>query len=344
MHIEDFDYELPTELIAQEPCTTRDESKLMVVNRHKKTIEHKIFKNLIDYLNPEDVLVINNTKVIPARLLGGKENTGARIEFLLLKKIDRNVWITLVKPSRKVELGTIINFDNEILKATIIAKLTKGMHVVKFTCKGKFQKILEEFGKTPLPPYIKRETELPSDRERYQTIYSRYEGSVAAPTAGMHFSQELLKSIQEKGVKLSTVILHVGYGTFSPIEEEKVENHKMYSEFYSLKKNARDIINTAKMNNKNIFAVGTTSARVLETCVLDYGMVKDAEGYTDLFIYPGYEFKIVDRLITNFHLPRSTLLMLVSAFAGRELIIEAYKEAIREKYRFYSFGDAMLII
>ncbi len=344
MKISDFDYELPPELIAQEPLTERDESRLMVVNRRTKTIEHKIFKDLLEYINPEDVLVTNNTKVMPARLLGIKEDTGANIEIMLLKKVDKNLWITLVKPSRKVDLGTVIIFNENILKATIIAKLERGLHIVKFVYQGKFQDILEKLGRTPLPPYIKREDEKEDDKKRYQTVYARYEGSVAAPTAGLHFSNELLKNIEEKGIISASVLLHVGYGTFAPIEEEDVQKHKIHGEFFKFKKNTRDIINTAKINNKHIFAVGTTTARVLETCAIDYGIVKEGEGETNLFIYPGYDFKIVDRLITNFHLPRSTLLLLISAFAGREFVLDAYKEAVKEKYRFYSYGDAMLII
>ncbi|MBI4651069.1 tRNA preQ1(34) S-adenosylmethionine ribosyltransferase-isomerase QueA [Candidatus Desantisbacteria bacterium] len=343
MRIEDFDFELPEELIAQYPNPKRDESRLMIVNRMSKTIEHKSFKDILEYLKPEDVLVLNNTKVMPARLIGKKEDTGAFIEFLLLKKVDKNVWIALVKPSRKVDLGTNIIFEDSILKAVIIAKMEKGQHVIKFTYKGKFQDVLEVLGKTPLPPYIKRESE-PEDRERYQTVFARNEGSIAAPTAGLHFSDELIKQIEEKGVSLAYIMLHVGYGTFAPVEVEDIEKHTMNSESYRLRKNARDIINTAKMNNKHVFATGTTAARVLETCAIGDGIVKEREGETNLFIYPGYDFKIVDRIITNFHLPRSTLLMLISAFAGREFILEAYKEAIREKYRFYSYGDAMLII
>ncbi|MBI5417123.1 tRNA preQ1(34) S-adenosylmethionine ribosyltransferase-isomerase QueA [Candidatus Poribacteria bacterium] len=344
MKTEDFDYELPSELIAQEPLPKRDESRLMVVDRRNKTIEHKNFKNLIDYLHYEDVLVSNSTKVIPARLLGTKEDTGAGIEIFLLKRIDKNVWISLIKPSRKVDLGTIVTFESNLLKATIIAKLERGLHIVKFMYRGKFQDVLDSLGRTPLPPYIKRDNEQEGDRERYQTVFARHEGSVAAPTAGLHFSEEFLKEIEAKGVITTSVMLHVGYGTFAAVEEEEIEKHKMHSESYKLRKNSRDIINTAKINNKYVFAVGTTTARVLETCALDVGIINEGEGETDIFIYPGYDFKIVDKLITNFHLPRSTLLMLVSAFASRELILEAYQEAIREKYRFYSFGDAMLII
>ena len=340
MKVSDFNYDLPQELIAQTPIKNRDESRLMVLERNKKTIEHKIFKDIANYLNPGDVLVRNNTKVIPARLYGKKE-TGANVEFLLLKNIEKDIWECIVRPGNKLHIGTTVIFKDGMLKAKILDTMEGGTRKVEFIYDGIFNEILDKIGLMPLPPYIHEELK---QKNRYQTVYAKYDGSAAAPTAGLHFTKELFKKLEEKGVIIANVTLHVGIGTFRPVKEETVENHQMHSEHYYIKKEDADKINNAKENGKRVIAVGTTSCRVLETVADENGKVNAVEGDTKIFIYPGYKFKILDGLITNFHLPESTLLMLVSALAGKEYIMNAYKQAVKEKYRFFSFGDAMLII
>ena len=339
MKVSDFNYNLPEELIAQVPIQKRDESRLMVLNRENQTIEHKIFKDIIDYLQPGDCLVRNNTKVIPARIYGKKE-TGANVEFLLLNNIEGDIWECIVRPGNKLHIGTKVIFGEGLLKADILDTMEGGTRKVKFSYNGIFNEILDQIGLMPLPPYIHEELK---DKDRYQTVYAKYRGSAAAPTAGLHFTEELLSKIEQKGIQIANVTLHVGIGTFRPVKEETVEKHHMHSEHYYIKKEDVDKINTAKENGKRVIAVGTTSCRVLETIADENGHVKEAEGDTQIFIYPGYKFKILDGLITNFHLPQSTLLMLVSAFAGKDYILKAYKEAVKEKYRFFSFGDAMFI-
>ena len=339
MDVSEFNYNLPEELIAQTPLEKRDESRLMVLNRKEKTIEHKTFKDIIDYLQPGDCLVRNNTKVLPARIYGNKE-TGAKVEFLLLNNIEGDIWETIVRPGNKLHVGTKVIFGNGKLAAEILDIMPGGTRKVKFEYEGIFNEILDEIGLMPLPPYIHEELK---ENDRYQTVYAKYNGSAAAPTAGLHFTQELLKKIEEKGVKIANVTLHVGIGTFRPVKEEKVENHEMHSEHYYIKKEDAEIINETKKNGGRIIAVGTTSCRVIETVADENGMVCETEGDTKIFIYPGYKFKCLDALITNFHLPQSTLLMLVSSLAGKEYIMKAYGEAVKEKYRFFSFGDAMFI-
>ena len=339
MKVSDFKYELPEELIAQVPLEKRDESRLMVLNKKTQTIEHKKFKDIIEYLKPGDVLVRNNTKVIPARIYGKKE-TGANVEFLLLNNIEGDIWETIVRPGNKLHVGTKVIFGEGILEATILEVMQGGTRKVEFKYKGIFNEILDQIGLMPLPPYIHEELK---QKDRYQTVYAKYKGSAAAPTAGLHFTAELLEKIQEKGVEIANVTLHVGIGTFRPVKVDSVENHKMHSEHYYIKQEDVEKINTAKKNGNRVIAVGTTSCRVLETIADENGFVKEAEGDTQIFIYPGYKFKILDGLITNFHLPESTLLMLVSAFTSKEYIMKAYNEAVKEKYRFFSFGDAMFI-
>lgn len=339
MKVSEFNYELPEELIAQTPIEKRDESRLMVLNKQKRTIEHKTFKDIIDYLEPGDVLVRNNTKVIPARLYGKKE-TGASVEFLLLKNIQWDIWECIVRPGNKLHVGTKVIFGEGLLKADILEIMPGGTRKVEFHYEGIFNEILEKIGLMPLPPYIHEELK---QKERYQTVYAKYNGSAAAPTAGLHFTEELLKKLQEKGVVIANVTLHVGIGTFRPVKEETVEAHEMHSEHYYIKQEDADKINQAKKNGKRVIAVGTTSCRVLETVADKNGYIKEAEGDTQIFIYPGYQFKTLDGLITNFHLPQSTLLMLVSALAEKDYIMKAYQEAVKEKYRFFSFGDAMFI-
>ena len=340
MKVSDFKYDLPEELIAQTPIKQRDRSRLMVLNRNKQTIEHKIFKDIIDYLEPGDVLVRNNTKVLPARLYGKKE-TGANVEFLLLNNIEGDIWECIVRPGNKLHVGTKVVFGEGLLKANILEVMPGGTRKVQFEYQGIFNEILDQIGLMPLPPYIHEELK---EKDRYQTVYAKYEGSAAAPTAGLHFTPELLEGIQKKGISVANVTLHVGIGTFRPVKEETVENHEMHSEHFYIKQEDADKINQAKQNGKRVIAVGTTSCRVLETIADEKGMVKPTEGDTQIFIYPGYHFKCLDALITNFHLPESTLLMLVSALAGREYIMKAYQQAVKEKYRFFSFGDAMLIM
>ena len=339
MKVSDFDYNLPEELIAQVPIEKRDESRLMILNREKQTIEHKKFADIIDYLNPGDCLVRNNTKVIPARIYGKKE-TGANVEFLLLNNIEGDIWETIVRPGNKLHVGTKVIFGDGLLVATILEIMPGGTRKVKFEYTGIFNEILDQIGLMPLPPYIHEELK---DKDRYQTVYAKYDGSAAAPTAGLHFTQDLLKRIEEKEVKIANVTLHVGIGTFRPVKEDEVEKHEMHTEHFYIKKEDADKINETKKSGKRVIAVGTTSCRVLETIADEKGQVKEQEGDTKIFIYPGYKFKILDGLITNFHLPKSTLLMLVSALAGKDYILRAYNEAVEQKYRFFSFGDAMFI-
>ena len=340
MKVSEFNYELPEELIAQTPLEKRDESRLMVLNRKEQTIEHKTFKNIIDYLKPGDVLVRNNTKVIPARLYGKKE-TGANVEFLLLNNQEGDIWECIVRPGNKLHVGTKVIFGEGLLTAEVLEILPGGTRKVKFYYNGIFNEILDKIGLMPLPPYIHESLK---EKDRYQTVYAKYEGSAAAPTAGLHFTPELLKSLEEKGVIIANVTLHVGIGTFRPVKEDTVEKHEMHSEHFYIKQEDVEKINKAKEEGRRVIAVGTTSCRVLESIADEKtGMVKPIEDDTEIFIYPGYKFKCIDGLITNFHLPQSTLLMLVSALAGKEYIMKAYNEAVKEKYRFFSFGDAMLI-
>ena len=339
MDVKDFYYDLPEELIAQTPIEKRDESRLMILNRENKTIEHKTFKDIIDYLKPGDVLVRNNTKVIPARLYGKKE-TGANVEFLLLNNIEGDIWESIVRPGNKLHIGTKVIFGDGLLEAEVLDIMEGGTRKVKFHYNGIFNEILDKIGLMPLPPYIHEELK---QKDRYQTVYAKYNGSAAAPTAGLHFTPELFEKLNEKGVQVANVTLHVGIGTFRPVKVEKVEEHHMHSEHFYIKQEDADIINKAKQEGRRVIAVGTTSCRVLETIADENGQVKAQESDTQIFIYPGYKFKCIDGLITNFHLPESTLLMLVSSLAGREFIMKAYNEAVRERYRFFSFGDAMFI-
>ncbi|MBU3091898.1 tRNA preQ1(34) S-adenosylmethionine ribosyltransferase-isomerase QueA [Clostridium sp. CM028] len=340
MKVKDFYFDLPKELIAQHPVEKRDESRLMVVNKTNKEIQHKQFKNIIEYLNPGDCLVLNDTRVLPARLLGMKEETGGKMEFLLLKRIDVNHWETLVKPGKKAKIGARFVFGNGELKATVMSVSEGGSRIVEFEFEGIFEEVLDKLGEMPLPPYI---TERLEDKERYQTVFSRAAGSAAAPTAGLHFTDELLSQIKAKGVKIVFVTLHIGLGTFRPVKAATVEEHEMHSEYYMLSSEAAAIINEVKETGGRVIAVGTTSNRTLESIADDNGRVEEKSGWTDIFIYPGYKFKIVDAIITNFHLPESTLIMLVSAFAGQDLIMGAYDMAVKERYRFFSFGDAMFL-
>ena len=340
MKVSDFDYELPQELIAQVPIKDRSASRLMVLNRENKTIEDKIFKDIIDYLKPGDCLVRNNTKVIPARLYGIKEETGVHIEFLLLKRIEGDIWEVMVHPGRRLKIGTKVIFGEGLLKAEILEMMEGGNRKVKFEYEGIFNEILDQIGLMPLPPYIKEKLD---DKSRYQTVYAKEEGSAAAPTAGLHFTKDLLEKIKEKGIDIEEVTLHVGLGTFRPVQVEDVTKHKMHSEFYMMSKETAENLNKAKKEGRRIIAVGTTSTRTLETIMNLYGEFKACSGWTEIFIYPGFEFKGINALITNFHLPKSTLVMLVSAFAGKEKIMNAYNEAVKNKYRFFSFGDSMFI-
>jgi len=340
MKVSEFNYELPEELIAQVPIKNRDESRLMVLDKNKKTVEDKIFRDILDYLKPGDCLVRNNTKVIPARLYGIKEETNVKVEFLLLKRIDGDTWEVMVHPGRRLKPGTKVIFGNGLLRAEILEVLEGGNRKVRFEYEGIFNEILDQIGLMPLPPYIHESLK---QKDRYQTVYAQYEGSSAAPTAGLHFTDELLEKIKEKGVEIANVTLHVGIGTFRPVKVENIEEHDMHSEHYYIKKEDVEKINKAKENGGRIIAVGTTSCRVLESVADEEGKLSVAEGDTKIFIYPGYKFKCIDALITNFHLPESTLIMLVSALAGKEYIMNAYKHAVEEKYRFFSFGDAMFI-
>ena len=340
MQLSDFYYDLPQELIAQDPLLKRDNSRLMVLNREEGTIEHKHFYDVISYLKEGDCLVINDTKVIPARLIGEKEGTGAAIEVLLLKRLDDCTWETLVKPGKKARVGARIIFGGGKLVGEVIDIVEEGNRIVRFEYEGIFEEILDELGQMPLPPYITHKLE---DKNRYQTVYAEHEGSAAAPTAGLHFTKELLEEIKAKGIKIAHVTLHVGLGTFRPVKEDNILDHHMHSEFYVIDEKAAETINETKKNGGRIIAVGTTSTRTLETVADENGMLRACSGWTDIFIYPGYKFKVLDCLITNFHLPESTLIMLVSALAGREHVLAAYEEAVKERYRFFSFGDAMFI-
>lgn len=340
LNVSDFDFYLPESLIAQHPAEPRDASRLMVVHRDNGTIEHQTFRDLVFLLKAGDVLVINNTRVIPARLIGEKEGTETKIEVLLLKRFNLNVWEALVKPGKRLKKGQKVCFGNGLLTGELLDILENGNRKIHFSYDGVFETILDQLGEMPLPPYITAQLE---DRERYQTVYAKEEGSVAAPTAGLHFTPELLDKLREKGVEIVEILLHVGLGTFRPVKVEDIREHSMHSEYYRVDFNAAERINLAKQEGRRVIAVGTTAARTLES-VGQQGKVEASEGWTDIFIYPGYSFKIVDVLLTNFHFPKSTLVMLVSALAGRELILKAYEIAVAEKYRFYSFGDAMLIV
>ena len=340
MDVKDFYYDLPQELIAQDPLEDRSSSRLLVLDKKTGEMQHKVFKDIVNYLHPGDCLVINDTKVIPARLIGSKEGTDAHIEILLLKRRENDIWETLVKPGKKAKPGTVINFGDGLLKGTVIDVVEEGNRLIQFSYEGIFEEILDQLGQMPLPPYITHRLE---DKNRYQTVYAKHEGSAAAPTAGLHFTKELLERIQEKGIEIARVTLHVGLGTFRPVKTENILEHHMHSEFYTVTQEAADKINTARKNGGKIIAVGTTSTRTLESVGTEDGTVKAGSGWTQIFIYPGYQFKAIDCLITNFHLPESTLLMLVSALAGRENVLNAYNKAVEEKYRFFSFGDAMFI-
>lgn len=340
METKDFDYDLPEELIAQTPLEHRDQSRLMVLDKETGDIAHRHFYDIIDFLNEGDCLVLNDTRVLPARLIGEKEGSGGKIEFLLLKRIELDTWEALVKPGKKAKVGSRFVFGDGRLCTEVIGIGEEGSRIIKFQYDGVFEDILDQLGQMPLPPYI---TEKLEDKERYQTVYSKNQGSAAAPTAGLHFTSELLKKLEEKGVKTAYITLHVGLGTFRPVKVEKIEEHKMHSEFYIIDDKNAKIINETKANGKRIIAVGTTSCRTLESVATEDGIIKPKNGWTDIFIYPGYDFKIVDNLITNFHLPESTLIMLVSTLAGKEATLNAYNIAVKEGYRFFSFGDAMFI-
>ena len=340
MDVKDFDYDLPQELIAQDPLEDRASSRLLVLDKDTGAIQHKGFRDIVSYLRKGDCLVINDTKVIPARLIGSREGTEAKIEVLLLKRKEDNIWETLVKPGKKAKIGTVINFGNGLLKGTVVDVVEEGNRLIQFSYEGIFEEILDELGQMPLPPYITHQLK---DKNRYQTVYAVHEGSAAAPTAGLHFTKELLKEIEDKGIQIAHVTLHVGLGTFRPVKVDDVLEHHMHSEFYIVDEAEAKKVNDAKKNGGRIVCVGTTSCRTLESATGEDGILKAGSGWTEIFIYPGYRFKILDCLITNFHLPQSTLVMLVSALAGREHILNAYQEAIKERYRFFSFGDAMLI-
>ena len=340
MKTSDFYYDLPERLIAQDPILKRSDSRLMLLDKNTGEIEHSVFNKLPEYLKPGDCLVINNTKVIPARLIGKKEGTGGAVEILLLKRISDDVWETLVKPGKKLRTGARVSFGGGILKAEIMDVLEDGNRHVKFEYDGIFEEVLNELGEMPLPPYITHKLE---DKNRYQTVYAKYEGSAAAPTAGLHFTSELLETIKNMGINIASVTLHVGLGTFRPVKVDDVTKHHMHTEFYSVTREAADMINETKAKGGRIICVGTTSCRTVESCSDENGIVYPGQGNTDIFIYPGYKFKVLDALITNFHLPESTLLMLVSALAGKDNIMHAYEIAVKEEYRFFSFGDAMFI-
>lgn len=340
MKLSDFNYDLPEELIAQDPLEKRSDSRLMVVGREDGSIEHKHFYDIIDYLNPGDCLVINDTKVIPARLMGIKEETGASIEVLLLKRKEEKVWETLVKPGKKMKVGARVSFGDGLLTGEVIDIVEEGNRLIRFEYQGIWEEILDKLGQMPLPPYITHQLK---DKNRYQTVYAEHEGSAAAPTAGLHFTKELLDAIEKKGVELAHVTLHVGLGTFRPVKVDNILDHHMHSEFYIVEQEAADKINAAKERGNQVISVGTTSTRTIESVADENGKMRAASGWTDIFIYPGYQFKVVDSLITNFHLPESTLLMLVSALSSRENMLHAYEVAVQERYRFFSFGDAMFI-
>lgn len=340
MDVKDFYYDLPQELIAQDPLRDRSASRLMVLDKNTGEIQHRIFKNITEYLKPGDCLVVNNTKVIPARLYGVKEGTEAKVEILLLKRMENDVWETLVKPGKKCRPGARISFGEGILTGEVIDIVEEGNRLIRFEYEGIFEEILDRLGQMPLPPYITHQLE---DKTRYQTVYAKHDGSAAAPTAGLHFTAELLDAVRGMGVEIAEVTLHVGLGTFRPVKETDVLKHHMHSEFYRISQSEADKINRAKREGHRVIAVGTTSTRTLEAAADENGFLREMSGWTEIFIYPGYRFKVVDCLITNFHLPESTLVMLVSALAGREHVLNAYKEAVKERYRFFSFGDAMLL-
>lgn len=341
MDVKDFYYDLPQELIAQDPLTDRSSSRLMVLDKNTGEVNHHKFTDILSYLNKGDCLVINNTKVIPARLHGVKEETGAHIEVLLLKRKENDCWETLVKPGKKARPGTILDFGEGLLKGKVLEVAEEGNRIIQFSYDGIFEEILDKLGQMPLPPYITHELK---DKNRYQTVYAKYDGSAAAPTAGLHFTPELLEEIKKMGVSIAEVTLHVGLGTFRPVKVENVLEHHMHSEFYRIEQSQADKINKAKKSGHKIISVGTTSCRTLESAADDNGFLKESSGWTEIFIYPGYQFKVIDELITNFHLPESTLVMLVSALAGTDNVLNAYKKAVADKYRFFSFGDAMLIV
>lgn len=340
MKVSDFDFELPEELIAQHPLEKRDSSRLMVLDKKTGSIEHRSFHDVIEYLNAGDTLVLNNTRVMPARLIGEKEETGGKIEFLLLKRIEGDKWECLAKPGKRAKIGQSFTFGKGKLKCKVVDIIEEGNRIIEFSYDGIFEQVLDELGEMPLPPYI---TEKLDDKERYQTVYSKEKGSAAAPTAGLHFTNELLEQIKSKGVNIAYVTLHVGLGTFRPVKVEDINEHVMHSEYYHLDKENADLINETKKRGNKIIAVGTTSTRTLETIGDENGFVREQSGWTDIFIYPGYKYKVIDELITNFHLPESTLIMLVSALAGKENVMNAYNTAVKEKYRFFSFGDSMII-
>lgn len=340
MNVKDYDYDLPEELIAQDPLEDRSSSRLMVLDRQTGDVEHRHFTDILEYLHPGDCLVINNTKVIPARLFGVKEDTQAKIEVLLLKRKENDIWETLVKPGKKAKPGTKLVFGDGLLTAEVVDVVEEGNRLIQFHYDGIFEEILDQLGQMPLPPYITHQLK---DKNRYQTVYAKYDGSAAAPTAGLHFTKELLQKVKDMGVDIAEVTLHVGLGTFRPVKVENVLDHHMHSEFYMVSQEAADKINRAKENGHRVIAVGTTSTRTLEAAADENGHLQETSGWTEIFIYPGYQFKVIDALITNFHLPQSTLVMLVSALAGREHVLHAYETAVKEKYRFFSFGDAMLI-
>lgn len=340
MKTSDFYYDLPEELIAQDPLEDRSSSRLLVLDKKTGKTEHHVFREITDYLNPGDCLVLNDTKVIPARLIGVKEETGAKIEVLLLKRGADDVWETLVKPGKKARPGARISFGDGLLVGEVMEVVEEGNRLIHFEYDGIFEEILDQLGQMPLPPYITHQLQ---DKDRYNTVYAAHSGSAAAPTAGLHFTPELLKEIEEKGVDIARVTLHVGLGTFRPVKVDDVENHHMHSEFYMIDEEAAEKINRAKENGRKVICVGATSCRTIESAADENGKLKACSGWTEIFIYPGYQFKVLDELITNFHLPESTLVMLVSALAGREHVLAAYEEAVKERYRFFSFGDAMFI-
>ena len=340
MNVKDYDYDLPEELIAQDPLEDRSSSRLMVLDRQTGDVEHRHFTDILEYLHPGDCLVINNTKVIPARLFGVKEDTQAKIEVLLLKRKENDIWETLVKPGKKAKPGTKLVFGDGLLTAEVVDVVEEGNRLIQFHYDGIFEEILDQLGQMPLPPYITHQLK---DKNRYQTVYAKYDGSAAAPTAGLHFTKELLQKVKDMGVDIAEVTLHVGLGTFRPVKVENVLDHHMHSEFYMVSQEAADKINRAKESGHRVIAVGTTSTRTLEAAAVENGRLHETSGWTEIFIYPGYQFKVIDALITNFHLPQSTLVMLVSALAGREHVLHAYEIAVKERYRFFSFGDAMLI-
>lgn len=341
MNVKDFYYDLPQELIAQDPLKDRSASRLLVMNRESGKLEHRVFKDVVDYLRPGDCLVINDTRVIPARLFGVKADTGAKIEVLLLKRRDQNIWETLVKPGRKCRPGTEIVFGEGLLRGTVLDVVEEGNRLIRFSFEGIFEEILDRLGQMPLPPYITHQLQ---DKNRYQTVYAKHDGSAAAPTAGLHFTKELLRQVQDMGVKIAHVTLHVGLGTFRPVKVDNILDHHMHSEFYMVEEAEAKKINDTRAAGGRVICVGTTSCRTVESAAGEDGKVRAGSGWTDIFIYPGYKFKVLDCLITNFHLPESTLVMLVSALAGREQVLEAYEAAVKEGYRFFSFGDAMIIV